>query len=266
MRILAVVLGLFSCLVAGCGGGGGGGGDDPEYAFGSSTYIQYRVYQSGETRYQAWLPMTKNGNPIQETDIVDIRLFDSINPEKIQETAKAFQAQKFMQLDCTVSPCIQSGPRVEHAYWLRYPPLAAGDYSFDVDTVYGQTLTHDFPYPGQLTLPIVLGGDPTPPSTMHSEWDGGNLVLSWVNPDGDASWLEVDKLRISLFDSTGNVVLNITMNPTDQSVTVDSGLLAQAKALGNGTLEAWEVQTRAYDVNDMNYARGYSFWAHLAIP
>jgi len=230
----------------------------PVYSFGTS-YLQYRVYENGTTVYQTWLPMTKNGVPIQKADIVNIRLFDSQNTSLIA-TRGAFQAQTFMHLNCTMMPCIESGPLVEHAYWHTYPSLSADTYSFEVDTVEGQTLSLDVPYPGQLSLPIVSA------ETMQSVWNENNLVLSWTNPFSAANWADVDKLRISLYDGTGNVVLNIQMNSSDQSVTLDDNLLRQAIELSDGILESWEVQTRAYDEDNRNFARSVSLRLGIAAP
>jgi len=72
-----------------------------------------------------------------------------------------------------------------------------------VDTADGQTLTLDMDYAGQLILPYVAS------ATMQSQWSGGDLVLSWINPTGATNWSEVDQLRIVLFDGTGKDVLYI---------------------------------------------------------
>ena len=220
----------------------------PVYAFGSSSYLQYRVFEDVTGVFQGWLPMTKNGVPIQDADIVDILLFDSQN-NAILPTNGAFQSQVFMYLDCTGVSCVESGPRVEHAYWSRYNLLEADTYRLEVNTVDDQILTKTIPYAGQLVLPIVTI------DAMQSAWNGNNLVLSWTNPVGAATWPDVDKLRIIIYDGSGETVLNVQMNPTAQSVILDEGLLTQAKALGDGILESWEVQTRAYDENNMNFAR-----------
>jgi hypothetical protein len=95
-------------------------------------------------------------------------------------------------------------------------------------------------------------------NTMLSTWEGNDLVLTWTNPLGAANWAEVDQLRIKLFDGTGKSVMYIRLYPTADTVTINGNLLNQAAGLGDGTLGSWEVQTRAYDENNMNFARGYS--------
>ena len=109
-------------------------------------------------------------------------------------------------------------------------------------------------------MPIVPAG------TLQSTWEGDNLVLSWENPVDATNWSEVNILRISLYDGSGNVLLNVQMDPAAQSVTLDAGLLTQAKELGDGLLEAWEVQTRAYDTDNRNFARSISLRLGIASP
>jgi len=250
MRALAVVLGLFACLVGGCGGSSGGGDDAPVYDFGLY-FLQYRVFENTNTGYLAYLSMTKNGNAIQEADITDIRMFDSAN-NPVTATTEGFNDESYMYLNCTVAPCAQSGPLNEHAFYGSFSSLQADTYSFEVDTADGQTLDLDLPYTGQLALPFVSN------STMQSSWAGSDLVLNWTNPVGSANWAEVDQLRIRLFDGTGKPVLYIRLDPTADTVTMNGNLLNQAAGLGDGLLQSWEVQTRTYDVNGMNFARSYS--------
>jgi hypothetical protein len=250
MRALAVVLGLFACLIGGCGGGSGGGDDAPVYDFGLY-FLQYRVFENTSTGYQSYLPMTKNGKAIQETDITDIRMYDAAsNP--ITATTEGFNAETYMYLNCTVTPCAQSGPLNENGFYGSFSALPADTYSFEVDTADGQTLGLAVPYTGQLALPFILS------STMQSSWTGSDLMLNWTNPVGAANWTEVDQLRIRLFDGTGKPVLYIRLDPTAETVTINASLLNQAAGLGDGLLQSWEVQTRAYDANGMNFARSYS--------
>ena len=230
----------------------------PVYAFGLP-YLQYRVYENATSTYQAWLPMTKDNIPINEADISNIRLFDPTG-NILTSASEQFLSETYMYLNCTVTPCVQSGPHVEHAFLSNYTSLTAGTYSFEVDTADGQVLSLDIPYPGQLVLPIVAS------STMQSAWVGNDLALSWVNPTSSTNWSEVDILRIKLLDSSGKVVLFMSLSPTADTVTISNNLLVQAAGLGDSTLSTWEVQTRAYDANNMNFARGNSLRIAIATP
>lgn len=250
MRALAIVLGLFACLIGGCGGSSGGGDNEPVYEFGSY-FLQYRVFENTNVGYQAFLPMTKNGKAIQETDIDDIRILDSAN-NPLTTVNDGFDAATYMYLNCTAGPCVQSGPVKENGFFGSFASLPADTYSVEVDTSDGQTLNLDVPYPGQLILPFVSS------STMQSEWVGSDLVLNWTNPTAAANWAEVDQLRIRILDGSGKPVLYVRLNPVSNTVTINGSLLNQAAGLGDGILESWEVQTRAYDANNMNFARSYS--------
>lgn len=251
MRVLTVVLGLFVLLAVGCGGGGGGdGGDDPVYEFGSP-FLQYRVFENTSVGYLAFLPMTKDGEAIQEADIDDIRIYTSANTV-LNPINEGFSTESYMYLNCMVEPCAQSGPLKENGFWRTFAFLPEDLYSVEVDTADGQALNLDAPYPGQLVLPIVLS------STMQSTWEGNDLVLTWTNPLGAANWAVVDQLRIKLFDGTGKSVMYIRLYPSADTVTINGNLLNQAVELGAGTLASWEVQTRAYDESNMNFARSYS--------
>ena len=95
---------------------------------------------------------------------------------------------------------------------------------------------------------------------------GNDLALSWVNPTSSTNWSEVDILRIKLLDSSGKVVLFMSLSPTADTVTISNNLLVQAAGLGDSTLSTWEVQTRAYDANNMNFARGNSLRIAIATP
>jgi hypothetical protein len=250
-----VLLGALSVLLVSCGGGGGGsdgGGeeDNPEYAFGLS-FFQYRVFENSSVGYLAFLPMTKDGEAIQEEDIDDIRIYTSASTV-LNGINEGFSTESYMYLNCMVEPCAQSGPLKENGFWRTFAFLPEDIYSVEVDTADGQALNLDAPYPGQLVLPIVLS------STMQSSWDGNDLILNWTNPIGATNWADVDQLRIKLFDGTGKSVMYIRLYPTADTVTINGNLLNQAAGLGDGTLGSWEVQTRAYDENNMNFARGYS--------
>jgi hypothetical protein len=219
------------------------------YLFGFNS-IGYRYYEDGTDRYQIFVGMTKDGNQITESDIDTIQLYDATGTEYF-ELFGGFDSQEYMTLDCTTLPCIQGGPTLENGFFKRYSLLPASTYTVKVSTSDGQHLLTAIPYPGQLTLPYVAS------SSMSSAWSGQDLVLSWVNPTGEANWSEVDQLRITLFDGAGNTVLMIRGTSELDTVTIAGNFLDQAEAI-HGAITHWQVQTRAYDQNDMNFARAYS--------
>jgi hypothetical protein len=215
-------------------------------------HLMYRNYENADNRYQGVIGINDNGGPIQETDIVTVRMTDSGGSIVNTET-EGFYHQTNMLLDCTSGTCTQSGPFDDTGLWGSLSMLAPGTYDIEIDMESGQTLSTSCDYGGRFSLPYVSGND------MLADWNDGDLVLSWDNPDTDSAWSEVDQLRIVVFDNNGDVVLIVKVPPTETTVTIPSALVDQsATLLGGNSLAQWEVQTRAYDTNDMNFARGYS--------
>jgi hypothetical protein len=125
----------------------------------------------------------------------------------------------------------------------------------------GQVLNTARSFSGQLNLPFV------PSDSLVARWNGGDLELSWANPTTDSNWEAVDQLRIVIFDDLGNSVIYIRPATTDTSVTIPSALLTQATTLQDGNrLDSWQIQTRSYDPNGMNYSRAYSNTIALPAP
>jgi hypothetical protein len=160
-----------------------------------------------------------------------------------------------MWYDCSTGTCSQAGPVHDTGIWGTFASLPSDTYNIQIDMENGQTLTASRDYPGQFILPYVSS------STMQAQWNAGDLELTWTNPDPsvEPNWSEVDQLRIIVFDNLGNDVLFVRLAPTAESVMIPAALLSQAQGLLGGTsLAQWQVQTRAFDANSMNHARGYS--------
>lgn len=232
-------------------------------------YIQYRTYESGASPvYRYFLPMTKDDLAIEPTtDIVinGVSMFDSSN-NVVSALSSGTNLETYMYLNCMAQPCVESGPLDENGFWGNLPNLPADTYKFVVETLDGQSLNLDVPFSGQLDLPIVSS------NTMQSSLAGNDLVLNWTNPVGEPSWTEVDQLRIRLFDINGRPILYVRLDPTAEAVTINGSLLDQSAALVNDMmttweiLASWEIQTRAYDGNNMNFSRGISNRVDFVAP
>lgn len=114
--------------------------------------------------------------------------------------------------------------------------------------------TKDLSYPGKVVLPFV---DVNTLASLYS--NAGDLLLSWTNPRGDANWDKVNQLRIVLMTDDYTPLVYISSNPNSETFTIPKSVINQAENLGNGNVSWWTIQTRAYDNNNMNYDRGYSF-------
>jgi hypothetical protein len=116
----------------------------------------------------------------------------------------------------------------------------------------GHNFTAEIYYPGQLILPFISN------ASIQSYWSNGDLVLSWTNPTNEKNWDKVSQLRIIMYAEDNAEVLYIRTNPSTTTVTIPASLYNGVVNLGHGNITGWLIQTRAYDSNNMNYARGYS--------
>lgn len=228
---------------------------DVEYAS-----IMYRRYESGLERYQVSIGISDNGSPCADTDVVGWMLIDDLGNE-ISFTDNSFYADTYMWFDCSSVSCSQDGPLDDTGVWAHYGNLQADSYTVEIEMENGQVLNTARSFSGQLNLPFV------PSDSLVARWNGGDLELSWANPTTDSNWEAVDQLRIVIFDDLGNSVIYIRPATTDTSVTIPSALLTQATTLQDGNrLDSWQIQTRSYDPNGMNYSRAYSNTIALPAP
>ena len=216
-------------------------------------YLQYRNYEnSASNRYTTWVGVTKDGAPADPTDVNGFQITDSSGNEVIPNFPVFYVSTPYYYYNCSTTPCTQSDNNIDSGYSGIFDGLSADIYQVEVEAADGQKITSDVNYPGQLVLPFVSS------STMQSEYQNGDLVLSWTNPDDEANWNEVDQLRIVIFTADGAEAIYIRANSSDETLTIPASLVDQASNLGHGALSNWQIQTRSYDTNGMNYARGYS--------
>lgn len=214
--------------------------------------IMYRSYESGSERYQILMGISDNGGPCVETEVIDWVMKDSMG-SVLPSSSDLFYRDLYMWYTCDSGGCSQAGPFNESGVLSRYVSFSADSYAIEIEMENGQLLTEELDFPGLLVLPFVSI------NSMAALWDGGDLELSWVNPTSEGNWIEVDQLRIVIFDDLGNSVLYIRVSPGEESVVIPSALITQAVNLhGSNRLDFWQVQTRAYDSNDMNFSRAYS--------
>ncbi len=216
-------------------------------------YLQYRNYEnSASNRYTTWIGVTKDGAPADPTDVNDFQITDSSGNLVIPNFPVFYVSPPYYFYNCRTTPCTQSDNNIDSGFSGIFDDLTADNYQMEVETADSLKFTLDVNYPGQLVLPFVSS------STMQSDYQNGDLVLSWTNPDDEANWDEVDQLRIVIFAADGAEAIYIRANSSDETLTIPASLVDQASNLGHGALSSWQIQTRAYDTNGMNYARGYS--------
>lgn len=245
------IISLFSCG----GGGGDGGGNAPPpstTSFQIKPYLQYRSFEdSSLDRYQSWIEITKQGEPIEQLDVKNIKITDSTN-SILNPTFSEFVQYAFIIYDCSTSTCIDSGLTQGSGFWALYDYIHKDTYQAEVTIAEDEIITSEVSYDGQVTLPTVSS------SSMQYQWLNGDLVLSWMNPTDDVNWEIVDNLRIVIFDDDQIDILHTIVNRESNTVTIPASVISEAIELGGEQLVRWQIQTRAYDSNDMNCARGYS--------
>jgi hypothetical protein len=228
-------------------------GLEPTYHFGGG-YLQYRTREdSSGNAYRGFFNASQSGLPLQADDIVSLTVKDSNNNEVSISNAGNW-AGSYYTYNCRTTPCNETGPVMDAGgLYATLDTLSTGVYQIELQTTDGNILTNEMFYPGQLALPVVDS------SSMQAQWSNGDLILSWTNPINEINWLEVHQLRVVLFDADYNELVFVSLNATDQTVTMPADLVNKAAALGNASgIVSWQVQTRAYDEYGMNYARGNS--------
>ncbi len=249
---------LLAIFIHGCGG------DDDENDSADNYKIEYSLimdcnYESGTVHYQNRVGLSYNDNPIDQTDVVEIRMTDSSD---VDQTAadEGFYHSIYMWSDCSTGSCGQMGPIEDTGWWRTFDSLEQGSYTVEIDMENGQTLTATRSYADMIELPFVDS------DSMNAEWSGGDLVLNWIIPKEKENWEEeVDQLRIVIFDELGNEVLYVQVALTDERVILPADLVTQAVNLqGGSSLSMWEIQTRALNTDLTSLARGYS--EKIALP
>jgi hypothetical protein len=226
-----------------------------EYAF-----ITYRRYESGEQRYQAIMGVSANGSGCETTDIVDWALRDG-SGNKIMSTSSGLYSELYFLYNCSTGSCSLDGRLEDTGVWGFFSAIPADSYRIEIEMENGQVLGAEQHFPGQINLPFVSS------DSMTAQWNNGDVELAWTNPTSDSNWDTVDQLRVLIFDDLGNSVLYMRPARDDESVTIPATLVSEAASLHGGSrLDAWQVQTRAYDNDGMNFSRAYSNIVALPAP
>jgi len=218
----------------------------------NDAYLQYRNYGNpSNDRYATWIGITKDGEPIQSTEVVGFKVKNSTGSTISPTSSEFYRSSPYYFYSCITLPCTEQSDIIDSGYWANFDDLTAGNYQIEVETNDGQTLTENITYQGKLILPGV------DVATMESEYINGDLVLDWTNPKNENNWDEVDQIRIVMIASDGAEVLYIRANSNTETITIPESLIEKIDNLGHGSITTWEIQTRAYDANGMNFARGY---------
>ena len=125
-----------------------------------------------------------------------------------------------------------------------------GNYTYEVTTDDNDIVSDTFNFPGKEELPFVQS------ATMSNEWIDGSLKLTWENPAEDG----YDQIQIYIWDDDlGADVLYVSLPPNVEELIIPVEWVEIMNDFYNlGDNVVWQVQTRSYTNEGMNYARGYS--------
>jgi hypothetical protein len=219
----------------------------------SYAYLQYRNYpNNSNNRYASFINITKNGEAIEESDIVKFDIKDSLGNELEPFNWGFYRSTPYYFYNCQEMPCTVQTGIIDSGFYVNFDFVSAGDYKIVVEAADGHKCETEIYYPGQVVLPCISS------ASMDTDWVNDDLVLRWTNPTNQQNWDKVSQLRIVLVAEDDAEVLYIRTNPSTNTVTIPASLINSVESLGHGKLTGWLIQTRAYDSNNMNYARGYS--------
>ncbi|MEJ2168052.1 MAG: hypothetical protein P8X90_21230 [Desulfobacterales bacterium] len=212
--------------------------------------LQYRTFANSFDTYRLWVELLKGHDPVAESDITDIQLSDS-NGTAVETMIDGYFAGQYYAANYNAASADLdfSGPVFFSGYMVKKSTgLDAGDYLIEVTSSGGDILTRTVTFPGEVELPVV---DST--SMTHS-WSSGALTLSWSAPAGI-----FDKFKVSIFDDNDDTdILLIDVPPDVQTVTIPSDWVDTLKAVKPIENWHWQIQTRLYSAEGMNYSRSYS--------
>ncbi|MCW9098515.1 MAG: hypothetical protein OQJ93_14110, partial [Ignavibacteriaceae bacterium] len=220
-------------------------------------YLQYRSSNTFNGN-RGYVELTKDGIPVEQSDIKNIELKDSSGALVNLDSVNFFPSTYFngMWNSATVSLDF-SGPASFAGFGISFPQgfdLPADDYTLEVTTSDNKLLSNQINYPGQKVLPFVDS------ATMTSQLlADGSLKLSWTNPPNNPPG-DYDQLRVVISDQVAGEMLYASLPVNVNEMTIPSDWVKIFEGFYSPTTVRWQVQTRSYTAEDMNYARGISDW------
>ena len=231
-----------------------------DYAF-----LQYRTYEDQDPQYRGWIDFSKEGNPIEMSDITQIALINSagntvyLGVIGVVSGASYYSDSHYSGTwNDSTSSVEFSGPSYYTGFTIGFPEtsLPSGDYTYEATTSQEEILSITVFFPGETPLPTVSNAD------MNYAWSDNSLSLSWVIPEGEGGF---DDLRIILMDQDFRDLLYVTLPVDANELTVPSGIIQDITDLKNPNEAIWIIQTRSFTttIDENNYARGYSSFVNI---
>lgn len=219
--------------------------------------LEYRTYSdSTRNRYLGYVEFLNGEFPIRESDITNVVLRDQ-DQNEIEIVQRDLDDGEFyygrwnsdnQQVDFS-GPLIYSGFSI---HFSESTTITSGYYTYEATTRNGNNLSATQYFPGILELAVVDS------KSMVSEWIGGDLKLTWTNPDASGA----DAMVVYLFSEEEQWELYLMIGGlpvTATEVTIPEEWVNKVKQLSKSNAMSWLVQLRATDdTTNNNYARGES--------
>lgn len=227
----------------------------------NNAYVEYRTHEnSANNRYVGWVQYTDNGQPVAATDLAGVQLFDPAGQEIYQMTPPQFMQANFLNATWNGTAFNPDTSGGYTGYFLELgnlTSLTAGDYTFKTELAAGQTIETIRNVGAKVELPVVLS------SSMTNSWNAdSHLTLSWAEPAGTFGTYRII-LRKMLQPTGSTEIFYAAASPGTTSVTIPATLFTKIMTNAGITDPAavqlgWEVQTRSFDANNFEIARGRS--------
>lgn len=218
-------------------------------------YLQYRTSNTFNGN-RGYVELTEDGIPVEPSDIQKIEVKDSSGILVTLDTVNPFPTTYFNGMWNSQTGNVDfSGPTSYTGLIITFPQgfdLPADNYTLEVTTTDNKLVSKQINYPGQKVLPFVDS------STMQSVWQpDGSLDLSWTNPPNQAPG-DYDQLRVLISDDNAGEMLYVRLPVNMNTITIPSDWVKIMADFYPLTAVRWQVETRSYTEEDMNYARGIS--------
>ncbi|MDM8525357.1 hypothetical protein QUF80_18455 [Desulfococcaceae bacterium HSG8] len=225
-------------------------------------YLQYRTY-SDHYEYRGWLNLSARGEPINESDVRKISLEDSSGTPVSISSTPFYRERYYEGIWNHLTNRFDSfdGPAEDSGFSIEFPDdilISAGEYTYKVTTNEGDIVARTMYFPGAEESPAVKS------ESMKSRWtDDGSLEMTWANPSESSH-----HMRLTLMDQDWDTLVYILLPPgADETEEITLALshseVQKLTDFGSPSGAKWQIDTRYYTDEGMNYARGYSDHADI---
>lgn len=236
----------------------------------SSSYLQYRTYPESNLNHQsAWIELTKDGQPIVQEDISEARLYRAL--EINDNLVGSAKSPDYFSTDSTYygsynseTETVDVGESLQTISGMSLKlneGLPQDDYIFVADLTENEmtySVRKRIHYSGDTLSPIVS-------NIMTQRNETNDLVISWDSlPEGT----EAQSLRVKLVKADYGtlwkdlLIVTVESDELTHTITIPAATMTTLEEMaegipGYGVLTV-QVQTRTFNEDGMNDARGYS--------